>query len=116
MASSIRAFNANLLITRELAKDTALTVGYLHTKGTRLPIARNINFTKVISTLADGRPVFSTATADKVYPQFGNVYIDESVGNSHRESAGPHSLDGWTSRARVFQVLPPIICVWKSVG
>jgi hypothetical protein len=33
--------------------------------------------------LADGRPVFSTANADKVYPQFGNVYIDESVGNSN---------------------------------
>jgi hypothetical protein len=40
----------------------------------------------VISTLADGRPVFSTATADKVYPQFGNVYIDESVGNSHYDA------------------------------
>jgi Carboxypeptidase regulatory-like domain/TonB dependent receptor len=84
--ANLYAFNTNLLITRELTKDTALTVGYLNTKGTRLPIARNINFTKVISTLADGRPVFSTATADKVYPQFGNVYIDESVGNSHYDA------------------------------
>ncbi len=84
--ANLYAINANLLITRELTKDMALTVGYLHTKGTRLPVARNINFTKVISMLADGRPVFSTATADKVYPQFGNVYIDESVGNSHYDA------------------------------
>ena len=81
--ANLYAINTNLMITRELTKDMALSVGYLHTKGTHLPIARNINFTKVISTLADGRPVFSTAAADKVYPQFGNVYIDESVGNSN---------------------------------
>jgi len=84
--ANLYAFNTNLMITRELSHDTALSVGYLHTKGTRLPVARNINFTKLVSTLADGRPVFSTATTDKVYPQFGNVYIDESVGNSHYDA------------------------------
>ncbi len=77
------AFNTNLTLTRELSKDAALSVGFLHTKGTHIPVARNINFTRVLSTLADGRPVFSTANADKVYPQFGNVFVDESVGNSN---------------------------------
>src|SRR5262249_3021651 len=63
--------------------DTAVTVGYLYTKGTALPVARNINFIKVISRLPDGRPVFSTAPADRLYPQFNNIYVDESVGNSN---------------------------------
>jgi hypothetical protein len=80
--ATLYAFNTNLQITRELTKDTALTVGFLHTKGTRLPVARNINYTQVVSTLADGRPVFSTS-AGKLYPQFGDIFVDESVGNSN---------------------------------
>ncbi len=83
--ANLYAFNTNLVITRELTKDTALSVGFLHTKGTRLPVARNINYTQVVSKLADGRPVFSTAdtAAARLYPQFNNVYVDESVGNSN---------------------------------
>jgi hypothetical protein len=80
--ANLYSFNTNLQVTRELTSNVALTIGVLHTKGTRIPVARNINFTQVSSTLPDGRPVFSTA-AGKLYPQFGNVYIDESVGNSN---------------------------------
>jgi hypothetical protein len=83
--ANLYAFNTNVQITRQLSKDAALSVGFLHTKGTRLPVARNINYIQVVSTLADGRPVFSTAdtAAARLYPQFNNVYVDESVGNSN---------------------------------
>lgn len=80
--ANLYAFNTNLVITQELSKDASLSVGFLHTKGTRLPVARNVNYTNVTSTLADGRPVYSTTTG-KVFPQFNNVYVDESVGNSN---------------------------------
>jgi hypothetical protein len=80
--ANLYSFNTNLQVTRELTSDMAVTVGMLHTKGTRIPVARNINFTQINSTLPDGRPVFSTTTG-KLYPQFSNVYVDESVGTSN---------------------------------
>ena len=80
--ANLYAFNTNVVLVRELNKDTSLLVGFLHTKGSRLPVARNYNYTKVTGRLADGRPIFSTAAADRTYPQFTNVYVDESVGNS----------------------------------
>ncbi len=83
--ANLYSLNANLQVTRELSSDMAVTAGYLHTKGTRIPVARNINYTQVVSTLVDGRPVFST-TAGKLYPQFSNVYVDESVGNSNYDA------------------------------
>jgi hypothetical protein len=80
---TLYSINTNIMVTRELSSDMALTVGYLYTKGTGLPIARNINFIRVLSRLPDGRPVFSTAAVDRLYPQFNNIYVDESVGNSN---------------------------------
>jgi hypothetical protein len=72
--------NANVQISRELTPNMSLNVGYLFTKGTHLPVYRNINAVAAGSFLADGRPILRTGA---VYTQFNNIYMAESVGNSN---------------------------------
>ncbi len=80
--ANLYSYNANVQVTRELSPDMAVTLGYLFTKGTRIPVTRQINRVRVTSRLADGRPVFSAAATDWPFPQFNNVVLHESVGNS----------------------------------
>ena len=54
---------------------------YLYTKGTHLPVYRNINLVPSGAYLADGRPIFSTSA--RVYQGFNNILSAESVGNSN---------------------------------
>ncbi|HYL75387.1 MAG TPA: TonB-dependent receptor [Bryobacteraceae bacterium] len=72
--------NANLQITREIASNMSLSVGYLFTKGTHLPVFRNINAVPTGNFLADGRPILKTGA---IFTQFNNIYDAESVGNSN---------------------------------
>ena len=72
--------NANLQITREITKNTSLSAGYFFTKGTGIPVYRNINVQPGPNRLADGRPIFLTARID---PRFNNIVMAESVGNSN---------------------------------
>jgi hypothetical protein len=44
--ASLYSLNANVSITREIAKDLALTATYLFTRGNRLPVMRNINLVR----------------------------------------------------------------------
>ena len=71
--------NANVSITREIARDLALTATYLFTRGNRLPVMRNINLVPSGQQLADGRPIFGSG---RVFPGFGNILAAESVGQS----------------------------------
>jgi hypothetical protein len=72
--------NANAQISREIAPNLSLTVGYLFTKGTHLPVYRNINLIPSGATLADGRPIFASG---RVNNAFDNISMAESVGNSN---------------------------------
>ena len=72
--------NANLQITREIFRNTSLSAGYFFTKGTGLPVYRNINVQPGPNRLADGRPVFLTQRIDT---RFNNIIVAESVGNSN---------------------------------
>jgi hypothetical protein len=78
--ATLYSYNANLTISRELGKNFVASAGYLYTSGTHLPIYRNINLVPNGSTLADGRPNFSTTA--RVFPGFSNVLSAESVGKS----------------------------------
>jgi hypothetical protein len=77
--ASLYSLNANVSITREIAKDLALTATYLFTRGNRLPVMRNINLVPSGQQLADGRPIFGSGRA---LPGFGNILAAESVGQS----------------------------------
>lgn len=72
--------NFNLQISRELSPNFGLNALYLHTKGTGIPVYRNINLIATANRLADGRPIFGTGRVDT---RFNNISIAESVGNSN---------------------------------
>jgi hypothetical protein len=69
--------NANFQIERQLSKNDSLMVGYTHTGARNQGYLRNLNLTNPTSFLADGRPVFSTSVSSRVYPQFGNITMQD---------------------------------------
>ena len=77
---TLYSYNANFSVSRELTADLVATVSNLYTKGTRLPVYRNINLMPSGVSLADGRPVFSTTA--RVHQGFSNTLSAESAGNS----------------------------------
>jgi hypothetical protein len=77
--ASLYSVNANVSISREIARDLALTATYLFTRGSRLPVMRNINLVPSGQQLADGRPIFGSG---RLFPGFGNILATESVGQS----------------------------------
>jgi hypothetical protein len=77
--STLYSVNGNLSVSREIARDTALTMTYLFTRGDHIPIVANINLVPSGLELADGRPIFGSA---RVYPAFGSILTSESVGQS----------------------------------
>lgn len=71
--------NANIQISREITPNLGVSVSYLYTKGTHIPVYRNVNLIPDGTFLADGRPRFGTA---RVNPAFNNISVAESVANS----------------------------------
>jgi hypothetical protein len=76
---SLYSSNANFQISRELTPNLSASISYLYTKGTHIPVYRNINVVPAGGSLADGRPLLKSGG---VFPQFNNVISAESVGNS----------------------------------
>jgi len=97
------AYHANIQMEQALTNDLSLTVGYIHSHGSHLPVYRNINVINPIRTLADGRPVFSptVSAATRRFPQFNHIFVAESVGNSNYD-AGTLSLTKRFSRGYQF--------------
>ncbi len=79
--ATLYSYNGNVSISRDLGANFVATASYLFTKGTHLPVYRNIDLVPSGQFLADGRPIFSTTA--RVYPGFGNILSAESVGNSN---------------------------------
>ena len=52
-------------------------VGFTHTGARNQGYLRNLNLTNPTGILADGRPVFSTSVSSRVYPQFGNITLQD---------------------------------------
>ena len=69
--------NANFQLERQLGKNESLMVGFIHTGARNQGYLRNLNLTNPTSFLADGRPVFSTSVSSRVYPQFGNITLQD---------------------------------------
>lgn len=77
---SLYTSNANFQVTREITSNLAFSATYLFTKGTHIPVYRNINVVPTGTFLGDGRPVLRTGA---IFPQFNNILSGESVGNSN---------------------------------
>jgi hypothetical protein len=77
--ATLYSANANLSVTRQLARDTAITATYLHMKGNRLPVYSNINLVPSGVFLVDDRPLYSTSHYDS---RFNNILLARSIGQS----------------------------------
>jgi hypothetical protein len=77
-------WNGSLQLTQELAKNDSLTLSYVLTNGRNEQFERNVNLINPIGTLADGRPVFSSAVnaQTRLYPQFNNIMLQDVGSNS----------------------------------
>ncbi len=80
--------NANLQIARQLSRNDALTVGFVHTAGREQGYLRNANLINPTGFLADGRPVFSSAinASTRLFPQFNNITMQDVGANSDYEA------------------------------
>ncbi|MBS1813258.1 MAG: TonB-dependent receptor [Acidobacteria bacterium] len=54
-------WNVNAQVSQQLTPRDSFTIGYILSNGRNLEYMHNINYINPIGTLADGRPVFSTA-------------------------------------------------------
>jgi hypothetical protein len=89
--------NGNLQISREIAHNLGVSIGYMFTKGTGLPVYRNINLIATGTSLADGRPIFGTGRIDT---RFNNILLAEATGNSNY-----HGMNlGLTKRSKQWEL------------
>lgn len=75
------AHQANVTVERQLTGHLLAAVGYSFWGHRDTPYARDINLGPVVSTLADGRPVY-TGSANRANPAFRAINLVESRGRS----------------------------------
>lgn len=92
------AIHSNVQLEQALTENLSFTVGYIHSNGRHIPVYRNINCLPTGGTLADGRPLYGTATVaanglvtisactNRAFSQFQNILQVESVGNSNYDA------------------------------
>ena len=99
------AWLANVQVERELRTDMSLAVGYVNSIGGNLPVLMDVNMIPTGQTLADGRPVYSTAVsaATRVDPTFDHVNVFQSIGestyNAFTASFTKRMTSGWQAQA-----------------
>ncbi len=78
------AWNFNGQVEQQLAKNDTLVVGYVLTNGRNLQFLRNSNLINPVAALADGRPVFSTAStaATRANTAFNSINFVDIGSNS----------------------------------
>jgi hypothetical protein len=80
-----RTWQSNFQIERALGRDYSVTLGYVFSKINNLPVVTDMNLVNPVSTLPDGRPVYSAAVnaSTRVDPRFNHIYSLQSVGEGH---------------------------------
>ncbi len=79
-----KTWQASAQVERAMGRDFTTFAGFTYTKGSDLPVVTNINPINPISTLADGRPVFSTTVnaSTRLDPRFNSIQEVQSIGSS----------------------------------
>jgi hypothetical protein len=80
------AQQATLAVQREVVRDLALTLTYAFTKGTKIPVAQNINLAPATGKLLDGRALYTSGA--RIDPAFNNISMISSGGNSNYNGLG----------------------------
>ena len=83
-----------------LGRDLVASASFLYTKGTHLPVYRNINLVPSGTYLADGRPIFSTTA--RVLQGFNNILSAESVGNSNYNGLNLTIEKRWSRMSQLY--------------
>jgi len=71
--------NASIQLERQLSNSDSLSLGFIHTGARNLEFLRNLNLINPIGTLADGRPIFSSAinASTRLDPRFNNIAFQD---------------------------------------
>ncbi len=79
-----RNWQSNVQFERQLGTSYAVAVGTSYSRGYRLPLITNINLISPLGSLADGRPIFSTAinASTRLDPRYNITNLVESIGES----------------------------------
>lgn len=90
------AVYSNVQLEQALTENLSLAVGYVRSAGRHIPVYRQINCLPTGETLADGRPRYGTFNpitgalispcARRIFSQFRNIQMVESVGNSNYDA------------------------------
>ncbi|HEY8561306.1 MAG TPA: TonB-dependent receptor [Pyrinomonadaceae bacterium] len=73
-------------VEQAITNDISITAGYIHSEGRHLPVYRSINYLPTSGRLADNRPIYSSAAAFRINPNFARIEIVESGGNSRYDA------------------------------
>lgn len=81
-------WQANAQLEHAFINDLSTSIAVMYAKGSQLPVVTDVNLINPISTLADGRPVYSTAVNNttRVDPRFNHIYEVQSIGESDFKS------------------------------
>ncbi len=94
------AWLSNVQVERALRDDLAVTVGYVNSIGRHLPVLLDVNLVPSGATLADGRPIFSSARVD---PTFDHINVFQSIGestyNALTATVTKRMTHGWQAQA-----------------
>ena len=99
------AWLSNVQIERALSSDLAVSAGYVNSIGRNLPVLIDVNLIPTAATLADGRPIYSTAVsaATRVDPTFNQVNMFRSIGeatyNAFTATMTKRMTHGWMAQA-----------------
>jgi len=80
-----RTWQNNVQIERALGRDYSVTLGYTFSKISQLPVVSDVNLINPVGSLADGRPIYSTAVnaSTRMDPRFNHIYAVQSIGSGH---------------------------------
>ena len=73
------AMNTSIQVEQQLSQNDKIILGYANTGARDLGFLRDMNLINPTGTLADGRPIFSTAVnaATRLYPQFNAITLQD---------------------------------------
>jgi hypothetical protein len=76
------ALMTNVQLERALTRDFSASIGYVNSIGRSMPVVVNVNLIPTGATLADGRPIYSTAVnaQTRVDPTFNQINMLQSAG------------------------------------
>ena len=94
------AWLSNLQVERALNNDVSVTVGYVNSVGRNLPVLMDVNLVPSGQTLADGRPIFSSARVDSTFDHINVIQsIADSTYNAFTATLTKRMTHGWMTQA-----------------